>query len=66
MVYSISYDKSNEDIPVLTVARNDNWIYGSPNLSIVNIITGYRATELWNEITGKNKTDYYNTRTELL
>ena len=52
--YLITFDKSQEDIPVLMVAREDGYFYGlggSPSISIVNTITGDKAVQMWAELT---------------
>ena len=52
--YIIAFDKSQEDIPVLMVGHESNYFYGlggTPSISIVNTITGERASELWRELT---------------
>jgi hypothetical protein len=54
MEYTISFKKSNEDIPCLSVYRNDTFsLMGGLNL--VNIITGDKAVKLWEELTERKK-----------
>jgi hypothetical protein len=50
--YIISYDKSNEDIPVLTVSTKE-WFSFGEGIRIVNVITGNRAVAIWEELTKK-------------
>ncbi len=47
---TITYDKSNEDIPVLCVTEN-NFL----SVSVLNIFTGEKAEKLYKELTGQNK-----------
>lgn len=59
MTYEISFDKSNEDIPVLTVATtNYSWL-GQSSLNVVNVITGQEAIDIWNKLTKKEKKKNY-------
>ena len=54
MEFTISFKKSSEDIPCLSVYRNDTFsLMGGLNL--VNIITGDRAVKLWEELTEKKR-----------
>ena len=56
--YIITFDNSQEGIPVLVVGQEDNWFYGlssSPSMKIVKTITGNRAVLLWKELTEKAK-----------
>ena len=58
--YIITFDKSQEDIPVLIVGHENNYFYGlagTPSMKIVNTITGERALELWNELTKEAEKD---------
>ena len=54
MEYTISFKKSNEDIPCLSVYRTDTMSFMG-TLNLVNIITGDRAVKLWEELTERKK-----------
>lgn len=53
--YVVSFDKSNEDVPVLVVSRENYFSIGGPSIDIVKVITGNEATEIWNDLTKKGK-----------
>ena len=46
---TITYDKSNEDIPVMCVAENNLL-----SISVVKMFTGEKAEQLYKELTGQN------------
>lgn len=46
---TITYEKSNEDIPVLCVAENG--FFSNP---IIKTFTGEKAEQLYKELTGQN------------
>lgn len=48
---TITYDKSNEDTPVLCVAESDIF---SMRIIIRKIFTGEKAEQLYNELIGQN------------
>lgn len=48
---TITYDKSNKDIPVMCVA--ESCIFSS-SISVKRVFTGERAEQLYNELTGQN------------
>lgn len=48
---TITYDKSNEDTPVLCVAEN-GFLSMTPN--VIKIFTGEKAESLYKELTGQN------------
>lgn len=48
---TITYDKSNEDIPTLCVAESN---FFSVSISVIKIFTGERAENLYKELTGQN------------
>lgn len=48
---TVTYDKSNEEVPVLCVAESDIF---SMRIIIRKTFTGERAEELFNELTGQN------------
>lgn len=51
----ISYDKSQQDIPVLIVARECMTIFGSnPDVSIKKVITGKDASYVWDLLNNKD------------
>lgn len=49
MKLTITYDKSNEDLPVMCVAQDD--IFSN---RIIKMFTGERAEQLYKELTGQN------------
>ena len=56
MNYHFVFEKSNEDIPTLLVYRDDGmYMFGTTTYMIVKVITGERAIQLFNELTGKTK-----------
>lgn len=46
---TITYEKSNEDIPVMCVAENNLF-----SISVIKMFTGERAEQLYKELTGQN------------
>lgn len=46
---TITYDKSNEDVPVMCVAEN-NFL----SLTVLKMFTGKKAENLFKELTGQN------------
>ena len=46
---TITFDKSNEDIPTLCVVDN-----GFLSVSLIKVFTGEKAEELYKELTGQN------------
>ena len=48
---TITYDKSNEDIPTLCVAESN---FLSISISVIKIFTGEKAESLYRELTGQN------------
>ncbi len=48
---TITYEKSNEDIPVLCVAESN---FLSISISVIKIFTGEKAESLYKELTGQN------------
>ena len=51
--YVISYDKSNEGVPCLTVMRKLWFAFGGDSYEIINVFTGSRAESLWAELSQK-------------
>lgn len=52
----ISYEKSNKDVPVLVVAReNSGYFMGSTGHIILKTFTGDEATELYRKLTSKEE-----------
>lgn len=53
----ITFDKSQEDIPVLTTfIENQLSIFTSgPSVTITNVITGDEAVDIWNRLNNKKK-----------
>lgn len=50
----LSYDKSNEDIPTLVVGREEGYsLLGGQSLRIDKVITGQKAEDIWEELTGQ-------------
>lgn len=50
----VSYDKSQDDTPVLILSRDTSGLFGS-SAQVVNVITGDEATDLWNKLRGEKK-----------
>ena len=48
---TITYEKSNEDIPVLCVTGN-GFLSMTPN--VIKLFTGEKAEQLYKELTGQN------------
>lgn len=48
---TVTYDKSNENVPVLCVAESDIF---SMRIIIRKTFTGEKAEQLYNELTGQN------------
>ena len=46
---TITYEKSNEDIPVMCVAENNLF-----SVTVVKMFTGEKAERLYKELTGQN------------
>ncbi len=53
--YVVSFDKSNEDIPVLIISRENYFSIGGPTVDIVNVITGEEAVRIWEDLTKKGR-----------
>lgn len=50
----LTYDKSNEDISTLIVGREDGYsLFGDTRIRIEKIITGQKAEDIWEELTGE-------------
>lgn len=51
----LTFDKSQDDIPVLVVSRENNFAYlsGGPSLVVENVFTGDKAVSLWNKLSKK-------------
>ena len=49
----VTFDKSQEDIPVLMSFRENSFVYlsNSPAITVINTITGNEAIEIWNRVT---------------
>lgn len=49
----VTFDKSQEDIPVLMSFRENSFMYlsNSPAITVINTITGNEAIEIWNRLT---------------
>lgn len=52
--YVVSFDKSNEDVPTLIVARESCFSF-TPSLDIVKVITGDEAIDIWNRLEKKTE-----------
>lgn len=50
-ILTISYEKSNEDIPVMCVTESDLF---STTTTVVKMFTGEKAEQLYKELTGRN------------
>jgi hypothetical protein len=46
---TITYDKSNEDLPVMCVAESNLF-----SITVIKIFTGEKAESLYKELTGQN------------
>lgn len=46
---TITYDKSNEDVPVLCVSKSDIF-----SITVIKLFTGEKADQLYKELTGQN------------
>ena len=46
---TITYEKSNEDIPVMCVTENNFF-----SVTVVKMFTGEKAEQLYKELTGQN------------
>lgn len=46
---TITYDKSNEDTPVMCVAENNLF-----SITVIKMFTGEKAEQLYKELTGQN------------
>ena len=46
---TITYDKSNEDIPVMCVSESNIF-----STTVIKMFTGERAEQLYKELTGQN------------
>ena len=46
---TITYDKSNEDIPVMCVAESNLF-----SITVIKMFTGERAEQLYKELTGQD------------
>ena len=46
---TITYDKSNEDVPVMCVADSNLF-----SISVIKMFTGEKAEQLYKELTGQN------------
>ena len=53
MNYTITFDKTTKDEPVLVVTRPDNW-FGSSGMQVLKVIQGEEAVELWDRLTKKD------------
>lgn len=51
--FVVSFDKSNEGIPCLTVMRKSWFALSGESYEIINVFTGSRAKSLWNELSAK-------------
>ena len=53
----ITFEKSQEDIPVLIVGMENHMAYitGGPSLTVINTFTGDKAVEIWNILENKRK-----------
>ena len=46
---TVTYDKSNEDVPVMCVAESNMF-----SITVIKMFTGDRAEQLYKELTGQN------------
>lgn len=54
MKYSVTFDKSQQDIPALVVCKEFAGLFSNPSIEMVNIITGSRAEDIFDSLTNKN------------
>jgi len=47
--YTVTFDKSNEDIPTLVVSRERMFING-PGMDVIKVMTGDEAVRVWNKL----------------
>lgn len=49
----VTFDKSQEDIPVLMTFRENYFSYlsNNPSINVINTITGDEANRIWNMLT---------------
>lgn len=48
----VTFDRSNEDIPTLIIAR-ENIGFLTPGIDVIKIVTGRQAVDLWDRLTEK-------------
>ena len=54
--FTVTFDKSDEDIPVLMVGREGyGGFMSAPTMNIQKVITGDRAVQLYDELTSKKE-----------
>lgn len=53
----ISFDKSQDDIPVLTVFKKYEPLLGPSTISVLNCITGDDAVDIYKKLKGKRVND---------
>ena len=54
----ITFDKPQEDIPVLIVFKENNslaYLVERPSVTVLNTITGYDAVDTWNKLVKKGE-----------
>ena len=53
----ITFDKSQEDIPVLTtfIENQLSFFASGPSVTITNVITGDEAVDIWNRLNNKKE-----------
>lgn len=47
--YTVTFDKSNEDIPTLVVSKERMFING-PGMDVIKVMTGDEAIRIWNKL----------------
>lgn len=59
--FTVSFDKSEDDIPVLIVMKEgySSYLLG-PTMNIKKVITGDRAQQLYDELTGKKEEENHD------
>lgn len=50
----VTYDKSQEDVPVLVVGREGYGLGFNPSINIVKVITGDKAEQMYRNLTLKD------------
>ena len=63
--YIVTFDKSQEDIPTLVVARESLFDL-APGIDVLSVHTGDEAVRLWNQLSGKGKENNHKYDTKIV